>query len=197
MNNKIDNSTLDSILDITLNKVKYYILTASLDHILLGLENKFIQQHHPNRIEKIKKRDYIILYSSKHIIAICQARNNVYLTFKNIKTFYRRDVVIVKTFYNSLSDNLKLVNNNVNNNVNKGLGHKQNIFLNFPIVSILSKLKFLRNKKLTQTSTQTNNNIQNKIQTSTKLYDPHWGMYFMSGFREIDYDDFKVIYDHM
>ena len=67
---------------------KYFLLTASKDHLDLGKQGSFIQQKHPNRIEKIKAGDYVVLYAGKarfgtkepyqKIVSVCQAIDGEY-----------------------------------------------------------------------------------------------------------------------
>ncbi len=69
-------------------KQNCYILTASNDHIDVGKENRFIQQKHPHRIEKIRQGDYVVLYAGKAVygskepyqklVSVCQAIDDEY-----------------------------------------------------------------------------------------------------------------------
>ncbi|KAI9005027.1 hypothetical protein DFJ74DRAFT_712910 [Hyaloraphidium curvatum] len=44
---------------------RYYLLTASHDHILAGIAGGFIQQRNPGRIEKLRAGDRVVLYAAK------------------------------------------------------------------------------------------------------------------------------------
>jgi len=45
--------------------MKYYLLTASLDHLTYRMDNKYIQQKHESRIAKLNVGDKIVLCASK------------------------------------------------------------------------------------------------------------------------------------
>src|SRR3989338_4849747 len=46
-------------------KRSYFLLTASKDHLMKGIEHGFVQQKRPHRIEKIKQGDCVVFYASK------------------------------------------------------------------------------------------------------------------------------------
>lgn len=143
----------------------YYIITASKDHIETGVANKFIQQKHPNRIEKLKKGDYVIMYASKE-------------SYGKAKS-YQKFIAIAKCLDDKYEKLKKAKNENSckpNTPISKGdndlyFFRKIVKFIKFKEVEIkplIKNLSFIKNKE-------------------------SWGMSFMSGFKEISEEDFKFI----
>lgn len=167
---------------------KYYIITASKDHIEKGILNKFIQQKHPNRIEKLKKGDRVVLYASKEsygksksyqkFIAIAECIDNKYEKLEKIKNSNSCKSNILISKQNTLISKQHSLISKQNTPISKGKDdlfffRKKVRFIKFQEVSIkpmIKKLSFIQNKQ-------------------------YWGMAFMSGFREISHEDYKLIVD--
>ena len=71
-----------------LSKPRFFLLTASKDHLDNGKQMSYIQQKHANRIEKIRAGDFVVLYAGKaeygtnkpyqKIVSVCQAIDDQY-----------------------------------------------------------------------------------------------------------------------
>lgn len=148
----------------------YYIITASKDHIETGVAKKFIQQKHPNRIEKLKKGDFVVMYASKEsygkaksyqkFIAIAECLDDKYEKLEKAKD------------KNSCKHDNKLSHTPMSKGANDLYFFRKKVkFIKFREVEIrplIESLSFIKNKK-------------------------SWGMIFMNGFKQIPEEDFTLI----
>lgn len=142
---------------------RYFLLTASKDHIETGIKHGFIQQKRPHRIEKIKKNDLIVCYASKttylsnspcrKIVAVCRAVEDEFETLTGSQM--SKSIGSEETACSSNTYFRRRV---------EFLPMKEDI----DIAPLIPKLSFIHNKK-------------------------SWGFYFMSGFRELSKADFDAI----
>ena len=134
---------------------KYFLICASRDHVLKGVEGGFAQAGHGRKdlISKLSKGDWIVFYSSK----------DKFENGKPLQKFTALGKVTDEDPYQA-------------NTTGDFKPYRRNVeFKNVEeteIRSLLEQLTFIKNKK-------------------------KWGIYLISGFREISKEDFNVINNKM
>ncbi|KAI8802549.1 hypothetical protein BJ742DRAFT_778101 [Cladochytrium replicatum] len=143
---------------------RYYLLVASRDHILKGIEGNFLQQRHPHRLERLKAGDYIVVYAAKQqigkdskanrcrkVLGIAQAvdGNCLKLTAEEVLGTENAAACSSKVFYRKT--NLQFIDD----------------FVVKDFEPLIPRLGFVKNKS-------------------------RWGLSLMRGFVEISKDDFDV-----
>lgn len=152
--------------------MKYYLLTASRDHIETGIQGGFIQQRQPHRLEKMRKDDKLVLYASKETFgATKQCR-------KLLGIATATDDECDRLSYKDMTESLGIkTEEEASAMCSSTLVYfrKKMQFQVLPepadIRPLLPKLEFVKNKK-------------------------SWGFYFMSGFREIAKEDYNIVCQH-
>lgn len=142
---------------------RYFLLTGSKDHMETWIKHGFIQQKHPHRIERIKEGDYVVCYASK-------------VDFSSNRP-YRKIIGVCR----AVDDGHETLSGAAMKKSAEAEGtaycydscfRRRVEFLplkgHIDIAPIIPKLSFVRNKK-------------------------SWGLYFISGFREVDKADFDTL----
>jgi hypothetical protein len=130
---------------------RYFLITASLDHIRMGVAGRFIRQRHSKRVETLKPGDKLVLYAAKR-------------TYEDKKGTFQRVVASAAV----LDGEVEVFEEGCEESYTVWKRPAEFEELDIPIRPLLSNLSFVSNPS-------------------------KWGLYFLSGWREINEKDFCVL----